>query len=230
MLQKGFGEETPTTQVDIEKLFEPYGPIAAVRLRRTDELKFKGSVFVEFATEELQKKFMELEDKPTFNGQPIDYKTKGGYMDGKIQLIKEGKLQPSQRQHGRGRGRNKKFNAYAEVFRNSTQEKDKKSDKKEGGNENGGRGRGRGRGGARGRGRGGRGGRGGSQNGARKDSSKSSNGIPQIQDTTPAPVTDGPAAISQTDAASGIKRKAEDSTEVPETKKAKVAGGEAVQA
>ena len=46
---KGFGDETSTTQFDIEAFFAPYGPFNAVRLRRTfPEKIFKGSVFVEF--------------------------------------------------------------------------------------------------------------------------------------------------------------------------------------
>ena len=45
--------------------------INAVRLRRDDDKVFKGSVFVEFKTIEDMKKFMELEDKPEWNGQKM---------------------------------------------------------------------------------------------------------------------------------------------------------------
>jgi lupus La protein len=55
---KGFGEEVPSTQFDIEAFFSTYGPTKAVRLRRTNDKLFKGSVFVEFETEELQKAFL----------------------------------------------------------------------------------------------------------------------------------------------------------------------------
>src|ERR1700709_1719596 len=34
---KGFGDEEPSSQFDIEAFFAPYGPTSAVRLRRTEE-------------------------------------------------------------------------------------------------------------------------------------------------------------------------------------------------
>ncbi|OIW31943.1 hypothetical protein CONLIGDRAFT_246025 [Coniochaeta ligniaria NRRL 30616] len=112
---KGFGDETPTTQFDIEAFFARYGPVNAIRLRRTDEDYFKGSVFVEFPSEEAAKAFLALDPAPTYQGHELKIMSKKAYIDEKNQLIKEGKLEP-QSQHkkfwegkdssfrGRGRG------------------------------------------------------------------------------------------------------------------------------
>lgn len=61
---KGFGDEVSSTQFDIEAFFAPYGPVRCVRLRRTVDKLFKGSVFVEFEDEETADKFMKLDPKP----------------------------------------------------------------------------------------------------------------------------------------------------------------------
>ena len=66
---KGFGDESAQTQFDIEAYFAPYGPINAVRLRRDDDKAFKGSVYTEFATEDLAKAFLALDPKPKFKGE-----------------------------------------------------------------------------------------------------------------------------------------------------------------
>lgn len=104
---KGFGEEVPSTQFDIEAFFTPYGPLNAVRLRRTREKKFKGSAFVEFDSEETQKKFLEVNPKPKWNGTTeLLIKSKKDYCEYKANEIKAGRIrqqQPSNR--GRGRGR-----------------------------------------------------------------------------------------------------------------------------
>jgi lupus La protein len=94
---KGFGEEGPTTQFDIESFFTPYGPLNGVRLRRQLPSRlFKGSVFVEFETEDLQKEFMDLEDKPKWNGNEIIYMSKRQYCEMKLKDIEDGKIQPNQ--------------------------------------------------------------------------------------------------------------------------------------
>jgi lupus La protein len=98
---KGFGEETPTTQLDIEAFFAPYGPINAIRLRRTNDKYFKGSVFVEFASEEKQKAFLELDPKPKWKDQELIIKSKKEYCDEKVRDIEAGRVKPS---GGRGRG------------------------------------------------------------------------------------------------------------------------------
>jgi len=92
--QKGFGAETSTTQIDLENFLAPYGPIACVRLRRTTIGVFKGSIFVEFKNEDLMKKFMDLEEKPKWNDTDLQWLTKKAYCDGKVQDIKDGKIQP----------------------------------------------------------------------------------------------------------------------------------------
>ncbi|KAL4936686.1 hypothetical protein BDV06DRAFT_88911 [Aspergillus oleicola] len=97
---KGFGEETPTTQLDIEAFFAPYGPINAIRLRRHHDKLFKGSVFVEFADEEKQKAFLEVDPKPQWKGQDLNIKSKKEYCDEKVREIEAGNIRPS---GGRGR-------------------------------------------------------------------------------------------------------------------------------
>ncbi|QSS58527.1 RNA-binding La domain-containing protein [Histoplasma capsulatum] len=99
---KGFGPEEPSTQFDIEAFFTPYGPTNAIRLRRTAEKIFKGSVFVEFDSEETQKAFLALEPKPKWKGTTeLLIKSKKDYCDGKMKDIEAGRLRPNT---GRGRG------------------------------------------------------------------------------------------------------------------------------
>lgn len=108
---KGFGDEEPSSQFDIEAFFAPYGPTNAVRLRRTQDKFFKGSVFVEFQDEETAKKFLELDPKPLWKGtHALNIMSKKAYVDGKEQDIKDGKLDPQEartpyQRGGRGRGR-----------------------------------------------------------------------------------------------------------------------------
>ena len=105
---KGFGQEGPSTQYDIEAFFAPYGPINAIRLRRTFDKTFKGSVFVEFATEDKQKDFLALEKKPQWKGEDLLIKSKKEYCDEKVEEIKAGNVKASTsrgRGGGRGRGR-----------------------------------------------------------------------------------------------------------------------------
>lgn len=100
---KGFGKETESTQLDIEKLFEPFGPINSVRLRRAHPNKvFKGSVFVEFATEEKAQAFLDAETKPQWEGEDLLIMGKKAYCDMKVQEIKDGKISASSRSGGHG--------------------------------------------------------------------------------------------------------------------------------
>lgn len=92
---KGFGEEVPSTQFDIEAFFAPYGPTNAVRLRRTDQKLFKGSVFVEFETEELAKAFLELDPKPKYKGKDLQIMSKKEYCEKKVDDIKAGRVRPN---------------------------------------------------------------------------------------------------------------------------------------
>jgi lupus La protein len=106
---KGFGDEEPSSQFDIEAFFAPYGPTNAVRLRRTPDKLFKGSVFVEFQDEETQEKFLALDPKPMWKGKhQLKIMSKKEYMDEKGQEIRDGVTQPNAsyfRGRGRGRGR-----------------------------------------------------------------------------------------------------------------------------
>ncbi|KAB8337039.1 hypothetical protein FH972_021343 [Carpinus fangiana] len=113
---KGFGLENSTTQMDIEAFFEPYGPVSSVRLRRTHpEKHFKGSVFVEFGTDELAQDFLNLEPKPKYENNELKIMSKTAYVDGKAEDIKAGKIRPSEDYYrrdgggGRGRGGNRNY-------------------------------------------------------------------------------------------------------------------------
>jgi lupus La protein len=114
---KGFGDEEPSSQFDIEAFFAQYGSTNAVRLRRTAEKLFKGSVFVEFSDEETAEKFIALDPQPKWKGKHIlQIMSKTAYLEHKKQEIADGKVQPSEswgdtrgRGHGRGRGRGRGF-------------------------------------------------------------------------------------------------------------------------
>lgn len=92
---KGFGEEVPSTQFDIEAYFSEFGATNEVRLRRSEEKLFKGSVFVEFETEELAKAFLEQENKPKYQGKELQIMSKKEYCDKKNEDIKAGRLKPN---------------------------------------------------------------------------------------------------------------------------------------
>lgn len=141
----GFSEETKTMQIDLEKFFETFGSVKLVRLRRTDEGLFKGSVFVEFATTEEHKAFLDAAESEAgikYEDTALKAMSKKAYVDMK------------EKEHGGFRNGTstgkRQFNAFA-ASRNNNNNNTK--------DERGG-GRSSGRGGASG-GRGGRGGRGG---------------------------------------------------------------------
>ncbi|EXJ69509.1 lupus La protein [Cladophialophora psammophila CBS 110553] len=100
---KGFGEESSSTQFDIEAFFDPYGPTRAVRLRRNNEKFFKGSVFVEFDTEELAQSFLALEPKPKFNGNDLLIMSKTEYTSKKTADLKAGKITSNNKYERGGR-------------------------------------------------------------------------------------------------------------------------------
>lgn len=157
---KGFGDETPTTQFDLEAFFTRHFPVNAVRLRRTQENFFKGSVFVEFQDAGEAKKFLELDPAPSFNGHPLRIMFKRAYCDEKAELIREGKIEPNpgyKRIFFEGKTKNGK--PIDKDNWKDRRDRDQNSNYRGRGNgQRGGRGNfrgGRGRGGFRGRGRGG---------------------------------------------------------------------------
>lgn len=165
---KGFGDETPSTQFDLETFFAQYGEVKGLKLRRTGENLFKGSVFVTFADEETASKFIKLEPAPKWKEHDLKIMTKHDYCEEKSEMIRQGKLEPSStsskkfyegRESG-SRGGNK--NAGGKDANDWKKRRD--NDQK-----NGFRG---GRGGRGGRGRGGRGGRGGNFRGGDRDAKR----------------------------------------------------------
>lgn len=101
---KGFGEEKPSTQFDIEAFFSDYGLTNSVRLRRSQQKVFKGSVFVEFDSEVTQKTFLALDPKPKWKGHSLEIKSKKQYCDDKVNDIKAGRIQPNSEWVSRGDG------------------------------------------------------------------------------------------------------------------------------
>ncbi|KAI9762053.1 MAG: hypothetical protein M4579_000689 [Chaenotheca gracillima] len=76
---KGFGQEGPTTQFDIEAFFTAFGTTNAIRLRRRFNKWFKGSVYVEFVDEATQQAFLALDPKPKWQGNDLVIKSKREY-------------------------------------------------------------------------------------------------------------------------------------------------------
>lgn len=109
---KGFGDEAKRTHLDIEEFFEPYGPINSVRLRRTDDGEFKGSVFVEFGDVNTQQAFLALDPKPTWgkDDKELEIMSKQAYVEKKNDAILSGHVRPRSPRHTGfgGRGGNSK--------------------------------------------------------------------------------------------------------------------------
>ncbi|EEH37197.1 RNA-binding La domain-containing protein [Paracoccidioides lutzii Pb01] len=181
---KGFGPEEPSTQFDIEAFFTPYGPTNAIRLRRTPEKIFKGSVFVEFDSEETQKAFLALDPKPKWKGTTeLLIKSKKDYCDEKIKEIEAGRLKPNA---GRGRGGHHRGRGGS-----SNQHDRRKDDHKKG---------------FKG-GKGGRGGQRGGRGGGRTELQKDARGVPVIQVS---PTEKPPATNDDSTTKNGQKRARED--------------------
>ncbi|GLB44463.1 putative protein with domain in the RNA-binding Lupus La protein; unknown function [Lyophyllum shimeji] len=81
---KGFPEEEPTLQRRLEDFFNKYGRTNAVRMRRDENKKFKGSVFAEFAEFETVDKFLKADPKPSWDGNELLIMTKDAYCEMKI--------------------------------------------------------------------------------------------------------------------------------------------------
>ncbi|KAA8611943.1 RNA-binding La domain protein [Pyrenophora tritici-repentis] len=77
---KGFGSEEESGQIALEKFFRPYGAVQ-VRMRREDNGTWKGSVFVEFDSEDSQKQFLALDPKPKFNDNELTAMGKQEYIE-----------------------------------------------------------------------------------------------------------------------------------------------------
>lgn len=104
---KGFGEEGPGTQFELEAFFADFGATNSVRLRRHSDKLFKGSVFVEFDAVETQEKFLALDPKPKWKGNDLIIKSKKQYCDEKVEDINSGRIKPNvqrdeQRNHNKG--------------------------------------------------------------------------------------------------------------------------------
>ena len=93
---KGFGEEQPSTQFDIEAFFARYGPTNSVRLRRSYNGVFKGSVFVEFDSEETAKAFLAHDPAPQWHRNDLQIKSKKQYCDDKVDDIAAGRVRPNE--------------------------------------------------------------------------------------------------------------------------------------
>lgn len=157
---KGFGDEEPSTQFDIEAFLTKIQPFTSVRLRRNDDNLFKGSVFVDYADEDAAKAFLAIEPKPQWKGHDLKIMSKEAYVNEKNELIRQGKMEPSNSRKKFFEGKTGRGGHSG----NSDNWKDRRDqDQRSGHRDSRGRGGGRGRGGDRGgRGRGGRGrGRGG---------------------------------------------------------------------
>lgn len=101
---KGFGEEQSSTQFDIEAFFAQHGSTNSVRLRRVYDGTFKGSVFVEFDSEETQKAFLALDPKPKWQGNELQIKSKKQYCDEKVDDIAAGRVRPNEDGHFHQKG------------------------------------------------------------------------------------------------------------------------------
>ncbi|TVY25363.1 La-like protein [Lachnellula hyalina] len=101
---KGFGEEEPSSQFDIEAFFARFGTTNAVRLRRTEDRTFKGSVFVEFVDVETAEAFLKLDPKPKWKETELEITSKAAYKAKKDAEIRAGITKPKESWGPRGNG------------------------------------------------------------------------------------------------------------------------------
>jgi lupus La protein len=92
---KGFGDEKPDTQFELESFFSQFGEVKGLKLRRTNQNLFKGSVFVTFSDEETADKFIKSDPAPKWQDHDLKIMTKQAYCEEKNELIREGKLEPN---------------------------------------------------------------------------------------------------------------------------------------
>lgn len=121
---KGFGEEAPGLQRNLEQFFSKYGKVAAVRMRRVDGTKaFKGSVFTEFVEYKGAEAFLNADPKPVWDDKELLIMSKEAYVEMKIkEKGLKGKAAIVKRDHITRKG----FDA----FRETAEGKDSKSGKK----------------------------------------------------------------------------------------------------
>ncbi|ORY11034.1 hypothetical protein BCR34DRAFT_484815 [Clohesyomyces aquaticus] len=75
---KGFGEEH-NGQIELEDYFKAFGAVMVRKRRFPDTGEWKGSVFVEFDSEESQAAFLALDPKPKFHGLELEVMDKKAY-------------------------------------------------------------------------------------------------------------------------------------------------------
>jgi lupus La protein len=132
---KNFGNADDAGQIALEQFFRPYGSVMVRKRRHEEDGSWKGSVFVEFDSEESQKQFLALDPAPKFNDNELTIMGKKEYS---LMKCEEKGIAPDFDNDNKGRSNG----------HHSRNDRDR----------DGGRGRGRGRGrGNRGRGRGGHG-------------------------------------------------------------------------
>ena len=120
IVKKGFGDETPTLQIDLEAFFRGFGEIDSLRLRRTDTGLFKGSVIVQFKNQSDAEEF--LAEPQEWNGSLLDAKTKDAWIQGKKEEDKnltwdERRERDNKREETRFK---KSFSAFKEMEKNQS--------------------------------------------------------------------------------------------------------------
>ncbi|KXN92548.1 hypothetical protein AN958_05403 [Leucoagaricus sp. SymC.cos] len=124
---KGFGEEEPTLQARLEEFFNKHGKTNAVRMRRDEDKKFKGSVFVEFTDFSSVGAFLKADPKPAWDGKELLIMTKEDYCEMKIK--EKGLTGKAARNRRELMTRARGFNAFQEMAKGkSAGDEKKKSD------------------------------------------------------------------------------------------------------
>ncbi|SJL10808.1 uncharacterized protein ARMOST_14202 [Armillaria ostoyae] len=123
---KGLGteEENSKLQSRLEDFFQFYGNTNEVRMRRDEEKKFKGSVFVEFTEMSGVEAFLNADPKPTWDGKDLVIMSKEDYCQMKV---KEKGLTGKAAQFRKDLITRRKFDA----FKNMENEKKANEGKKE---------------------------------------------------------------------------------------------------